>query len=86
MTVTSTPRRTFSRRDVAVLQKESPPFRAREDVNERGTVNRGYTLVARARCSPCDLEEDPGAVLGLVDPVLDQAGGSDVAILVAKGV
>ncbi len=25
--------RTFSRRDVAVLQKESLPFRAREDVN-----------------------------------------------------
>jgi hypothetical protein len=35
MTATSTPRRTFSRRDVAVLQKESPPFGAREDVNCR---------------------------------------------------
>ena len=32
MTVTSTPPRTFSRRVVAVLQKESRPLRTREDV------------------------------------------------------
>jgi hypothetical protein len=30
MTVTSTQQRTFSRRDVAALQKESPPFFGRE--------------------------------------------------------
>jgi hypothetical protein len=38
MTGTSMPQRTFSRRDVAVLQKESPPFRAREDVNVMNVI------------------------------------------------
>ena len=38
------------------------------------------------RCSPRSLEEESGAMLRLVDPVLDQARGSDIAILIAKGV
>jgi hypothetical protein len=38
------------------------------------------------QCSPRSLEEEPGAMLRLVDPVLDQARGSDIAILIAKRV
>ena len=33
---------------------------------------------------PSGLEQEPHALLGLVDPVLDQAGGGDVAMLVAR--
>src|SRR5438094_537035 len=33
-----------------------------------------------------DLEQEPGPSLGLVNPVLDQAGGGDVVVLVANGV
>jgi predicted XRE-type DNA-binding protein len=41
-----------------------------------------FTAAVSAR----GLEQEPAAMLGLVDPVLDEAGGSDVAILVAQGV
>src|SRR6266849_4822526 len=44
MTGTSTPRRTFSRRDVAVLQKKSPPF-------DRGAGGR-QALIRCAFCMP----------------------------------
>src|SRR5580704_16016795 len=30
-----------------------------------------------------DLRQEPGSALGLVDPVLDQAGGGDVVVLIA---
>jgi len=32
--------------------------------------------------APARLEQEPGAPLGLVDPVLDQAGGRDIAQLI----
>ena len=35
---------------------------------------------AEARC----LVEEPGAMLGLVDPILDQTRGGDISVLVTK--
>jgi hypothetical protein len=46
----------------------------------------GHGPADTTQCSPCGLEQEPGAMLGLVDPVLDQAGGSDVVMLVTKRV
>jgi hypothetical protein len=57
-----------------------------------GTLRQAIYLQAAAgpadtdRRSPRRLEEEPGAMLRLVDPVLYQARGSDIAILIAKGV
>ena len=40
---------------------------------------------ATLRCPGCGrLEQEPDPPLGLVDPVLEQAGGGDVAMLVAE--